>query len=315
VRSTKARVRRGRVKEAGTTDEKERTRAISTASRASTRRRSEVPDSEQRKLLGTSLKEADPSVSESHSNRSSPDRESTTTAENDQNPGLSIVAADEDNESDPEDSETPWNCTLVLHRLYLEQHNKLPSIHLPHFSSIHSASSRTSVSQDITPTTGKGHSRGMSTPTANALLTPTQQGSSTPGHTQSASEQRPASSTTLTDSPVPLTEDATDLPPPDPPTKLKIATLHPAPHHPKIVAQLKVPFPLPDVDLNSCVVHRRKKTRTEEDRRPHRENDHILSAEEIKDVICSTALWLVVREGFGGVGKDKRRGDGWRIRA
>jgi len=69
------------------------------------------------------------------------------------------------------------------------------------------------------------------------------------------------------------------------------------------------------VDLSSCVVHRRKKTRTDEDRRPHRENDHILSAEEIKDVICSTALWLVVREAFGGVGKEKRRGDGWRIRA
>jgi hypothetical protein len=40
-----------------------------------------------------------------------------------------------------------------------------------------------------------------------------------------------------------------------------------------------------------------------------------LTAEEIKDVVCSTAMWLVVRESFGGIGKVTRRGDGWRIRA
>jgi hypothetical protein len=40
----------------------------------------------------------------------------------------------------------------------------------------------------------------------------------------------------------------------------------------------------------------------------------LLSAEEIKDLVCCTALWLVVREGFGGVGRVKRHGDGWRIR-
>lgn len=39
-----------------------------------------------------------------------------------------------------------------------------------------------------------------------------------------------------------------------------------------------------------------------------------LTAEEIKDVVCSTGLWLVVREGFGGVGRVSRKGDGWRIR-
>ena len=39
-----------------------------------------------------------------------------------------------------------------------------------------------------------------------------------------------------------------------------------------------------------------------------------VTAEEIKDVICSTGLWLVVREGFGGIGKVSRKGDGWRIR-
>ena len=41
----------------------------------------------------------------------------------------------------------------------------------------------------------------------------------------------------------------------------------------------------------------------------------VLTAEEIKDVVSSTAMWLVVREGFGGVGRVNRKGDGgWRIR-
>ncbi|THG93823.1 hypothetical protein EW026_g7521 [Hermanssonia centrifuga] len=40
----------------------------------------------------------------------------------------------------------------------------------------------------------------------------------------------------------------------------------------------------------------------------------LLSAEEIKDVVNCTALWVVVREAFGGVGRVSRKGDGWRIR-
>jgi hypothetical protein len=40
----------------------------------------------------------------------------------------------------------------------------------------------------------------------------------------------------------------------------------------------------------------------------------VLTAEEIKDVVPSTGLWLIVCES-GGVGKISRKGDGWRIRA
>lgn len=47
----------------------------------------------------------------------------------------------------------------------------------------------------------------------------------------------------------------------------------------------------------------------------HQWSGTTLTAEEIKDIVCSTGLWLVVREGFGGVGKVNRKGDGWRIRA
>ena len=114
---------------------------------------------------------------------------------------------------------------------------------------------------------------------------------------------------------------------------------------------LKVPFPLPDVEVERMSVVRRKgfpigsprpdsrhggggsgggfnpgnpgdarrraqeqeAEEDEEDRKPY--NGLTLTAEEIKDIVCSTGLWLVVREGFGGIGRVSRKGDGWRIRA
>ena len=39
----------------------------------------------------------------------------------------------------------------------------------------------------------------------------------------------------------------------------------------------------------------------------------VLTAEEIKDVVSCTGLWVIVREGYGGLAK-KRKGDGWMIR-
>ncbi|KAJ7454970.1 hypothetical protein B0H11DRAFT_1819749 [Mycena galericulata] len=96
--------------------------------------------------------------------------------------------------------------------------------------------------------------------------------------------------------------------------RIKVGTMSPTPHHPKVVAMLKVPFPLPDVDVEHMVVRKR-------DHAGHAGplsaiNGHglVITAEEIKDVVCSTGLWLVVRESFGGIGKVSRKGDGWRIR-
>ncbi|KIM41789.1 hypothetical protein M413DRAFT_410068 [Hebeloma cylindrosporum] len=113
--------------------------------------------------------------------------------------------------------------------------------------------------------------------------------------------------------------------------RLKVGTLSPTPHHPKVVAMLKVPFPLPDVEVERMGVVRRKgyppsEQQREGDQRNKDEEDEeeegrepyyglTLTAEEIKDIVCSTGLWLVVREGFGGVGRVSRKGDGWRIRA
>ncbi|THV03536.1 hypothetical protein K435DRAFT_851838 [Dendrothele bispora CBS 962.96] len=127
------------------------------------------------------------------------------------------------------------------------------------------------------------------------------------------------------------------------PLKIKVGTLSPTPHHPKVVAMLKVPYPLPDLEVEKMNIRKREmpsaavpagsvpgsatlstfassggggqgsisKAQAAVDRL----QGLALTAEEIKDVICSTGMWLVVREGFGGVGKVSRKGDGWRIRA
>ncbi|TEB30414.1 hypothetical protein FA13DRAFT_1733725 [Coprinellus micaceus] len=94
--------------------------------------------------------------------------------------------------------------------------------------------------------------------------------------------------------------------------RLKVGVLSPTPHHPKVVAMLKVPYPLPDVEVERMTLVKREGL----GRGDHSEA-HLgltLSAEEIKDIVCCTGLWLVVRETMGGVGKGVRKGDGWRIR-
>lgn len=113
--------------------------------------------------------------------------------------------------------------------------------------------------------------------------------------------------------------------------RIKVGTLSPTPHHPKVVAMLKVPFPLPDVEVERMGVVRRKafsivpsgsrgdptpQVILSEHHNPEEPYTGItLTAEEIKDMVCSTGLWLVVREGFGGVGRVNRKVDGWRLRA
>jgi hypothetical protein len=125
--------------------------------------------------------------------------------------------------------------------------------------------------------------------------------------------------------------------------KIKVGTLSPTPHHPKVVAMLKVPFPLPDVEVERLSVRRRAPTLvpgqgvnelgevrqtvpTARDTRSGSSGRETgsqadeykgieLTAEEIKDIVCSTALWLIVREGTGGVGRISRKGDGWKLRS
>ncbi|TFK90924.1 hypothetical protein K466DRAFT_573987 [Polyporus arcularius HHB13444] len=209
------------------------------------------------------------------SRRSGSPGASVTTDEEHRKASPTTTTENDGDESDPEDSETPWTCTLVVRRL---SPSRLPV-------------------------------------------------SGTPG-----------SST----------------------VRVKVAGVVPTPHHPKVVALLKVPFPLPDIEVERVNVRKRILTPAgvarpalyADDSRPGTANGGsanglskspasavrgffsgkdqnggdgagagyhaeglILTAEEIKDVVSSTALWLVVREGFGGVGKVSRKGDGgWRIR-
>jgi hypothetical protein len=91
-----------------------------------------------------------------------------------------------------------------------------------------------------------------------------------------------------------------------------VAVLSPTPHHPKVIALLKIPFPLPDIEVDRVIV-RPRSAMTPGTSAVSADGGLVLTAEEIKDVISSTGLWLVVRESFGGVGKVSRKGDGWRI--
>lgn len=104
-----------------------------------------------------------------------------------------------------------------------------------------------------------------------------------------------------------------------PTLRLKVGVMSPTPHHPKVVAQLKIPFPLPDVEVDRMGLVKRKSPskQAEDDRGASNEPYYglTLTAEEIKDIVCSTGLWLVVRERMGGVGNRRLTfGDGWKLR-
>ncbi|CEH12881.1 hypothetical protein CBOM_00839 [Ceraceosorus bombacis] len=77
-----------------------------------------------------------------------------------------------------------------------------------------------------------------------------------------------------------------------PETRIPIGSLAPAPHHPKIVGQLAIPFPLPDLSASGLCA-----------------DGAGLSREELKDIVCTTCFFLTIREGWGGIGNRKRKGD------
>lgn len=185
-------------------------------------------------------------------------------------------AGDDGDESDPEDSETPWTCNVIVKR------NPDGGLRIR---------SQRSASV-ISP------SSGTSSQTLTGL--------------QSSPPQQ---------------------------IKVKVATVSPTPHHPKVVSLLKIPFPLPDIEVANVKLRKRIVTPAGVARpatssgtpakspgifgnkelgigRSHSADSEglILTAEEIKDIVATTGLWLVVREGMGGVGKVGRKGDGWKLR-
>ncbi|KAG8736525.1 hypothetical protein FRC10_009211 [Ceratobasidium sp. 414] len=101
--------------------------------------------------------------------------------------------------------------------------------------------------------------------------------------------------------------------------RLRLAHLVPAPHHPKVIGQFKMPFPLPDVSVSRMELVPRAPGDSfglsGGDRAGVGRGEMVMTAEEIKDVVSTTGLWLMVREGYGGLGGKKRKGDGWKIRS
>lgn len=82
--------------------------------------------------------------------------------------------------------------------------------------------------------------------------------------------------------------------PPTPPQptikRIHLGTLIPAPHHPKLVATLSVPFSLTPLALGTPKPGGMWGA------------SEGLSVEEMKDCLSVTCLWVVVREGLGGLG-------------
>lgn len=207
-----------------------------------------------------------PTSSHGHSPRPDATRAVSSASTNPSDSDTTAGHGEVEYDSDPEDSETPWTCSMIL------------------------AHSSTLWTPQPASESAKSHSR-----------TRTVSHTGAPLHT--------------------LTPSMGDDTPPSPaPIKVKVATLSPAPHHPKVVCQLKIPFPLPDAEVTRGVLRKRvvlADGTTQSTIPLHRgpgPESLTLTAEEIKDVVCSTAFWVIVREGFGGVGKKSRKGDGWRIR-
>ncbi|KAF8489417.1 hypothetical protein BU17DRAFT_72753 [Hysterangium stoloniferum] len=192
---------------------------------------------------------------------------------------------DDGEESDPEDSETPWMCYMVLAETP-------PPPQAP-----------TLLSSPLSASFLRGHTRARSRGTNVSPSTVVQPPTPTPTSTPGNSSFHPAAAA------APLTTTAT--------VKYKVATLSPAPHHPKVVCQLKVPFPLPDVEVETGAVCRRVvmsdgsqcSTLSAVVQRGGGAAQPVpltLTGEEIKDIVCSTAFWLVVREGVGAWARRKK---------
>ncbi|WRT65071.1 uncharacterized protein IL334_002013 [Kwoniella shivajii] len=84
-----------------------------------------------------------------------------------------------------------------------------------------------------------------------------------------------------------------------------LGTLTPAPHHPKVVGILKIAQSLDAVSLTDV---QPKFGQQNKEAAMKRVKDNVaLSEENLKDVVCVTAMWLVAREEFNGLGKKKGR--------
>ena len=93
-------------------------------------------------------------------------------------------------------------------------------------------------------------------------------------------------------------------------TRQFLGTLTPAPHHPKVIGILKIPVGLQGIPL--CAVGLRptgdnsEKAQRQKDAEKMVREEVCITEEGLKDVICVSAMWLVAREEFGGLGRKKK---------
>lgn len=84
-----------------------------------------------------------------------------------------------------------------------------------------------------------------------------------------------------------------------------LASLTPAPHHPKVIGVLRIPNQLKGVSLTDLPAGSGGK---QNDLAARIRDEVCLTEENLKDVVSVTAMWLVAREEFSGFGrKDKRK--------
>ncbi|OXG27797.1 hypothetical protein C367_02474 [Cryptococcus neoformans Ze90-1] len=86
-----------------------------------------------------------------------------------------------------------------------------------------------------------------------------------------------------------------------------LGTLTPAPHHPKVVGVLKIPMSLDPVsltDIKGPVLNANGEQGHQTAMAMKKIKENVaLTEENLKDMICVTALWLVAREEYGGLGR------------
>ncbi|GAA6059949.1 hypothetical protein JCM10212_003089 [Sporobolomyces blumeae] len=102
-----------------------------------------------------------------------------------------------------------------------------------------------------------------------------------------ASTDKPVSS-----SPPGSTATSTPMRPNPSTRRLQLATLRPAPHHPKLIATLLLPPTLPSVPLGTFTPSSGLL-------------GGVLSNETLRDLVHVSAMWLSIREGLGGLNREK----------
>lgn len=86
-----------------------------------------------------------------------------------------------------------------------------------------------------------------------------------------------------------------------------LATLTPTPHHPKVIGVLRIPQSLKSISLAEVPTSVANVNQNSVDMAARICQEVALTEENLKDVVNVTAMWLVAREEFGGLGQ-KRKG-------